>query len=163
MKKVKKIPSINITNNDLLLKVLDRMVKEKGSFSDSDFVVLYPNSFKSIVMIVKKISEAVTDKKNEKITTRYLSLKNIVFKYGSEYRKGDLLKVMLEIPNYWALKCRFVDYSVASVPNFMTCIVRVLGDFSCSLDCNKALTFVEIVGIDSVDQKIVKIFLENRQ
>jgi len=136
------------------------MSADKEPF-DEELVRNYPSSNKKIILSVKpyKLDGEETDS-GEKATTTHISPYGLEFQIPAEYPQGTLLKINVKLPDYWGRKQRFVDYGRIDDPGTFKVLAKVIKSEDVGKRGRKKLVLAQTVNIDSVDEQVLKSFLQ---
>lgn len=88
-----------------------------------------------------------------------LSQKGILFSTTSFHERGALLRIWIEIPNYWAIKSQHVDYRHTEAPTHFQILSRVL---NCEEKLNQSAQYqilCENLNIDAIDGLVLQDYL----
>ena len=87
-----------------------------------------------------------------------ISPKGVLFSTNSFYEKGTLLRVWVEIPDYWSRKSKHVDYRHTEAPSHFQILSRVVG---CKEQINQSSYHVlcENLNIDAIDESVLQDYL----
>ena len=75
------------------------------------------------------------------------------------YDEGCLMRLLVEIPDFWALKSRHVDYRHTDAPAHFQMLCRVLTCEDVGKRPNRYLITVQTVNIDPIDGRVLADFL----
>jgi len=90
-----------------------------------------------------------------------ISSKGILFLSLSEFKKGTLLRVLVEIPDYWSRKSRIVEYRHTEAPTHFQVLSRVLSAEEILKRGTKFQILSEILSLDPVDENLLNDYLGN--
>lgn len=90
-----------------------------------------------------------------------VSSKGILFQSLSEFKKGTLLRIWVEIPDYWSRKSRVVEYKHTDAPTFFQVLSRVLSSEEILKRGTKYQILCENLTLDSVDETILEDYLNS--
>ena len=76
--------------------------------------------------------------------------------------EGDLLKVHVNLPNYWERKQRFVDYGRIDTPNDFKILVKVISSEDIGKRGKRKMVICRTVNMDQVDEQGSKILFTGR-
>lgn len=88
-----------------------------------------------------------------------ISSKGIIFQSLSEFKKGCLLRIWIEIPDYWSRKSKIVEYRHTEAPTFFQVLARVLSAEEILKRGTKYQILCENLTIDGVDEAILNEYL----
>lgn len=138
---------------------------EKDLF-DIELVRNYPKANRKISLSVRPYQIA-TDleagppmKINEKAHTVFISPYGLEFQVPAEYDCGTLLKIDINIPDFWNRKQQFVDYSRVDTPKKFNILAKVVKSENVGKRGRKKLVLAQTVNIDEVDERVLKAFLQ---
>src|SRR5690349_13496874 len=94
------------------------------SFNE-DLVKKYPRSNRRLSLAVARYG-INTEINPEEGLTVHISPYGIQFRVTEEYEEGDLLKIHINMPDYWERKQRFVDYSRIDTPGNFKILAKVV-------------------------------------
>ncbi|RDB37071.1 hypothetical protein [Spirobacillus cienkowskii] len=106
-----------------------------------------------------KISNNVN--KMLKSETSAISTKGILFQVQLEFKVGSLLRVWVEIPDYWVRKSKIVEYRHTAAPTYFQVLCRVLNVEELLKKGAKYQILTEILSLDSVDETVLIEYLKN--
>ncbi len=93
--------------------------------------------------------------------TAGLSRQGVTLDLREEVQPGMLLRVFLELPEYWARRARRVTYRHTQAPKGFQVLARV-AEVACGSAAGTRRAVCEIVNIDSVDGEILAEFTSER-
>jgi hypothetical protein len=134
---------------------------EKQLF-DVELVRSYPRSNKKITMQVHPYRLLHEKNPPEEGHTLYISPHGIEFHSPQEYPEGMLLKIHLELPDYWKRKKQFVEYNRIDVPDSLKMLVRVIKTDSATKGKKKTV-LVQTVNMEEIDETVLKLFLDEKK
>ncbi len=129
---------------------------------DAELVRAYPRANKKIAMQVHPYRLKHEKQPPQEGHTLYVSPHGIEFQSPQEYPDGMLLKVHLELPDYWKRKREFVEYNRIDIPSSLKMLVRVIKTEP-ALKGKKKTVLVQTVNIEEVDEALLKLFLEEKK
>lgn len=88
-----------------------------------------------------------------------ISVKGLLFQSLSEFKQGSLLRVWVELPDYWARKSKIVEYRHTEAPTFFQILARVLSSEEILKRGTKFQILCENLTIDNVDEIILNEYL----
>jgi hypothetical protein len=128
---------------------------------------LLPTPF-DLKLVTKKIPLKFCEYKISNVAHKMLntdsigiSPKGILFLSLDEFKKGSLLRVWVEIPDYWSRKSRIVEYRHTEAPTYFQVLSRVLSTEEILKRGTKFQILCEILSLDSVDESILVDYLNN--
>ena len=95
-----------------------------------------------------------------KTQTLRFDLNHLEFIANRPFSLGSLLKIYLEIPNYWDRKKNLVSYNRIDNPQGMKVLAKVVKSESLTKRGKKKMILTQNVNIDEVDQYILKTYLD---
>ncbi|MES2616123.1 MAG: hypothetical protein V4591_12010 [Bdellovibrionota bacterium] len=88
-----------------------------------------------------------------------ISQKGLLFSAESFYEKGTLLRVWVEIPDYWSRKSKHVDYRHTEAPTHFQMLSRVVRSEEQFGQTLQYHILCENLNIDSVDECVLQDYL----
>ncbi len=126
---------------------------------NEDMVKKYPRSNRRLSVGVAKYGiNAETGE--EDAQTVHISPFGMQLRVSHEYEEGDLLKIFVNIPDYWERKRRFVDYSRIDTPDNFKILVKVVSSEEVGKRGKKKILLARTVNMDEVDEQVLKAFLQ---
>ena len=90
-----------------------------------------------------------------------ISTKGILFQSVTEFKKGVLLRIWVELPDYWLRKSRVVDYKHTEAPTYFQVLCRVSTSDELLKKGTKYQILSEILSLDPVDESVLVDYLNN--
>ncbi|WP_186649747.1 hypothetical protein [Fluviispira vulneris] len=90
-----------------------------------------------------------------------ISNKGILFLSTTEFKKQNLLRIWVEIPDYWSRKSRKVEYRHTEAPTYFQILTRVLSVEEFLKRGTKYQTLCEVLSIDPIDESVLEDYLNN--
>lgn len=135
-------------------------MSDKNGF-DVELIKNYPRSSKKINLGVRQYGIAQEESETEdKCQTTYVSPHGIEFQSPTGYPDGTLLKINLNIPDYWSIKSKFVEYNRVDTPRNFPVLARVVKSVELGKRGKKKLILVQTLNIDEVDEQVLKSYLQ---
>ena len=133
---------------------------EKTPF-DMNLVKSYPHAHHKLAVEVSqyRLSEANIPTSSQSQTT-YISPHGLEFQSGQTYPEGALLKINVNLPDYWHLKQKYVDYRRIDAPQTFKILGKVVSSKDLGKRAKKKLICVQTVNIDQVDEQVLKTYLD---
>jgi hypothetical protein len=88
-----------------------------------------------------------------------LSTKGMSFVSAVNYPRGTLMRVWVEIPNFWNLKSKLVDYGHTDAPEYFQMLVRSVQVEEKGKRTISYTILAETVNLDPADEKLLSEFL----
>ena len=88
-----------------------------------------------------------------------ISSKGILFSSTDFYEVGSLMRVWVEIPDYWSRKSKYVDYRHTDAPSHFQILTRVVQCKNEILIQEKYHLLCETLNIDSIDNSVLQDYL----
>lgn len=129
---------------------------------DTNLIKTYPKSNRRISLNVAKfgISSQDGDEKEPNGQSMHISPHGIEFRTTEEFVEGSLLKIHINIPDFWKRKQQFVDYTRIDAPNDFRVLAKVVKTEDVTKRGKKKVVTVQTLVIDDVDEKVLKSFLQ---
>jgi hypothetical protein len=128
------------------------------SFNE-DLVKKYPRSNRRLSLNVARYGIS-SEAGNEEGQTVHISPYGLQFRVTEEYEEGDLLKIHINMPDYWERKQRFVDYSRIDTPGNFKILAKVVSTEEVGKRGKKKIVLVRTVNMDEIDEQVLKAFLQ---
>jgi hypothetical protein len=87
-----------------------------------------------------------------------ISHKGVLFSADSYYEKGTLMRVWVEIPDYWSRKSKHVDYRHTEAPTHFQILSRVVNCEEQNLSARYHV-LCENLNIDTIDESVLQDYL----
>lgn len=88
-----------------------------------------------------------------------ISQKGVLFNAQQFYDKGTLMRVWIEIPDYWSRKSKHVDYRHTEAPSHFQMLSRVIHCEQISDDSLNYRVLCENLNMDTIDQTVLQDYL----
>ena len=136
-------------------------MSEKDVFKEG-MIKEYPHAHRKIGLMVEpyRLIGKASEESDKGLTT-YISPYGLEFHSPKEYALGTLLKINIEIPDYWSLKQQFVDYGRIDSPADFRVLAKVVKTENIGKRGKKKLVLVQTVNIDEVDELVLKSYLHD--
>ena len=132
--------------------------KDENRFDD-DLIKNYPRSNRKIKVAISQYGlEAEIDASGNQ--TQFISPPGIEFKTATDYVEGDLLKIQVQIPDYWNRKQKLVDYGRVDTPDQFRILGKVVRSEEVGKRGKKKLVTVKTLIMDDIDEQVLKNFLQ---
>jgi hypothetical protein len=128
------------------------------SFNE-DLVKKYPRSNRRLSLNVARYGINSEVNPEEGLTV-HISPYGLQFRVTEEYEEGDLLKIHINMPDYWERKQRFVDYSRIDTPGNFKILAKVVSTEDVGKRGKKKIVLVRTVNMDEIDEQVLKAFLQ---
>lgn len=132
--------------------------QDENGFND-DLIKNYPRSNRKVKVAISQYGlEAEVDPSGNQ--TQFISPHGIEFKTANDYVEGDLLKIQVQLPDYWNRKQKFVDYGRVDTPDQFRILGKVVKSEEVGKRGKKKLITVKTLIMDDVDEQVLKTFLQ---
>ncbi|WP_141730944.1 PilZ domain-containing protein [Oligoflexus tunisiensis] len=128
------------------------------SFNE-DLVKKYPRSNRRLSLNVARYGINAEMGPEEALTV-HISPYGIQFRVTEEYEEGQLLKIHINMPDYWERKQRFVDYSRIDTPSNFKILAKVVSTEDVGKRGKKKIVLARTVNMDEIDEQVLKAFLQ---
>ena len=128
---------------------------------DIDLIKKYPRSNRRLVVDVNAYGIETGGGKLMKGHTVHISPHGMQFRSSKNYSPGELLKIYVTLPDYWARKQRFVDYGRIDVPGSFKMLAKVISSEDIGKRGKKKMVIVRTVNMDLVDEQVLKTYLQD--
>ena len=126
---------------------------------NEDLVKKYPRSNRRLSVGVAKYGIS-SSPGEEEAQTMHISPFGLQLRVSQDYEQGDLLKIHVNIPDYWERKRRFVDYSRIDTPENFKILAKVVSTEEVGKRGKKKIVLARVVNMDEVDEHVLKSFLQ---
>jgi hypothetical protein len=130
-----------------------------GKF-DPTLIKKYPRSTRKVSMKYGAYSLSADDESLEATQSVHISPHGIEFHTTMSYAPGTLLRIHLDIPDYWQRKLRFVQYRRIDQPARFPILAKVISVESIGRRGKKKSVTVQTVSIDETDELVLKNYLQ---
>ena len=130
-----------------------------GPLFDEDLVKKYPRSNRRLSLAVARYGISLEPEGGDAQTV-HISPYGIQFRAAEGYEEGDLLKIHINMPDYWERKQRFVDYSRIDTPSNFKILAKVVSTEEVGKRGKKRIVMARTVNMDEVDEQVLKAFLQ---
>lgn len=125
-----------------------------------DLVRNYPKSNKKIPIDVAPYG-LHSESSQETGQSLFISPHGMEFQGTVPYEEGTLLKININLPNYWDRKQRLVDYGRVDHPDNFKILAKVVKSVEVGKRGKKKRVLVRTVNMDQVDEQVLKNFLQD--
>lgn len=110
---------------------------------------------------IKYCEYKITNSAEKMLSTETISISNAGMMLHSSipFSQGMLLRIWVEMPDFWARKSRHVSYRHTNAPSYFQVLGRVLGCEDLSKRTPKFQILCENVNLDPVDERVLCEFL----
>ena len=130
-----------------------------GKF-DASLIKKYPRSTRKVAMKYGTYSLSVDENGLETTQSVHISPHGIEFHTNTVYAPGTLLRIHLDIPDYWQRKLRFVQYRRIDQPAQFPILAKVVSVENIGRRGKKKAVTVQTVSIDETDELVLKNYLQ---
>lgn len=116
----------------------------------------------TLKLVAKKIpirfaEYRISTNANKMISGDTISVSNlgVLFGSGLPFPKGALMRVWMEMPDYWARKARHVGYRHTEAPSFFQILVRVVACDETGKRNAKYQILCQTVNLDPIDELVL--------
>jgi|694.fasta_scaffold113676_4 hypothetical protein len=127
---------------------------------DASLIKKYPRSTRKVSMRYGAYSISSDDSSLESTQSMHISPHGIEFQTTSSYSPGTLLRIQLDIPDYWQRKLRFVQYRRIDQPARFPILAKVVSVQDVGRRGKKKIVTVQTVNIDETDELVLKSYLQ---
>lgn len=133
---------------------------------DMELITKYPHSGRKLPVHVTSFGiHASAVEAGEKLPqngqTVHISPHGLEFKTSQKFTEGTLIKIHISLPDYWARKQKFVEYTRIDCPENFHLLARVLKTEDLGKRGKKKLVTAQTLVIDQVDEQVLKSFLQD--
>lgn len=130
-----------------------------GKF-DISLIKKYPRSTRKVSMRYGTYSISANEESLEATQSLHISPYGIEFQTTLAYSPGTLLRIHLDIPDYWQRKLRFVQYRRIDQPARFPILAKVISVQDVGRRGKKKIVTVQTVNIDETDELVLKSYLQ---
>lgn len=127
---------------------------------DASLIKKYPRSSRKVSMRYGTYSISSDDSTLESTQSMHISPHGIEFQTTACYSPGTLLRIHLDIPDYWQRKLRFVQYRRIDQPARFPILAKVVTVEEVGRRGKKKIVTVQTVSIDETDELVLKSYLQ---
>ena len=139
--------------------VNDVKVKAGENF-DISLIKKYPKSQKRVPLFVGPVSVREDRGEKENSSSTHISPHGIEFKTEERFNDGDLVKIQVNIPDFWKRKQKFVNYTRIDCPENFRILAKVVKTDILGKNKKKQLVTVQTLVIDSVDEQVLEEYIK---
>lgn len=100
-----------------------------------------------------------TPRKMLKSDTQAIAVEGIQFTSSAQFEPGVIMRVWIELPDYWSRKSRHVGYRHTEAPSWFQMLARVLSCDELNKRGSKFQILCESVNLDPADVRVLREFL----
>lgn len=127
---------------------------------DTSLIKKYPRSNRKVSINYGTYS-LMTDEESMEITQSiHISPAGIEFQSTTNFQEGTLLRILVNIPDYWQRKRRFVEYRRIDQPDRFSILAKVVRSEDVGRRGKKKMVTVQTVSIDETDELVLKSYLQ---
>lgn len=127
---------------------------------DASLIKKYPRSSRKVGMKYGAYSISADETSLESTQSLHISPHGIEFQTTVSYSPGTLLRIHLDIPDYWQRKLRFVQYRRIDQPARFPILAKVVSVEDVGRRGKKKIVTVQTVSIDETDELVLKSYLQ---
>lgn len=139
---------------------------EQKAFN-ADLIRKYPRANRRISLAIAQYGIKLTDEGGAPAGdgtgdnhSTFISPHGVEFRSAQDYPAGTLLKIEINLPDYWERKQRFVDYGRVDRPQNFHILAKVVKTEDVGKRGKKKMVIAQTVIIDEVDEQVLKSFLQ---
>lgn len=127
---------------------------------DATLIKKYPRSTRKVTMHYGTYSLSADVENLDSTQSVHISPHGIEFQTTATYAPGTLLRIHLDIPDYWQRKLRFVQYRRIDQPARFPILAKVVTVEDVGRRGKKKMITVQTVSIDETDELVLKSYLQ---
>ncbi|MCX6117318.1 MAG: hypothetical protein NT027_07240 [Proteobacteria bacterium] len=127
---------------------------------DSSLIKNYPRSNRKVQINFGAYSLSSDEKLMEAAQSVHISPAGIEFQSQQAFTEGTLLRIHVNIPDYWQRKTKFVEYRRIDQPARFSILAKVIQTQDVGKRGKKKMVTVQTVSIDETDELVLKSFLQ---
>ena len=120
----------------------------------------FPRSNRKVSMRYGAYGLPVEDECLASTQSMHISPQGIEFSTTAVYAPGTLLRIQLDIPDYWQRKLKFVQYRRIDQPAQFPILAKVIRSDAIGRRGKKKVVIVQTVSIDETDELVLRSFLQ---
>ncbi len=125
-----------------------------------DLIRKYPRANRRISLAIAQYGITTAELGPGDNHSTFISPHGVEFRSACDYPEGTLLKIEINLPNYWERKQRFVDYGRIDRPENFRILAKVVKTEDVGKRGKKKMVVAQTVIIDEVDEQVLKSFLQ---
>jgi hypothetical protein len=130
-----------------------------GKF-DISLIKKYPRSTRKVSIRFGVYSISLDESTLEATVSSYISPHGLEFQTTTPFAPGTLLRIYLDIPDYWQRKLRFVQYRRIDQPARFPILAKIVQVEDIGRRGKKKIVTVQTVSIDETDELVLKNYLQ---
>lgn len=127
---------------------------------DSALIKNYPRSNRKVHINFGAYGFLGADDGMEATQSTHIAPAGLEFQSLQAFSEGTLLRIMVNIPDYWQRKCKFVEYRRIDQPARFSILAKVVRTEDIGRRGKKKMVTVQTVSIDETDELVLKSFLQ---
>lgn len=130
---------------------------------DVSLVKGYPKANRKLSIVIDQYSlSSSVDKSSStyRSVTTFISPHGLEFFGHANHPKGSLLKIAINIPDFWPRKKKLVNYSRIDTPGTFHILAKVIDSQDVGKRRKKRAIIAKVVNIDEVDEEVLRSFLD---
>ncbi|MCX6125283.1 MAG: hypothetical protein NTV34_11150 [Proteobacteria bacterium] len=127
---------------------------------DSSLIKDYPRSNRKVSINYGTYGLMSAQGKMDATQSIHISPAGIEFQSVKAFAEGTLLRIMVNIPDYWKRKRKFVEYHRIDQPATFSILAKVVRSEDIGRRGKKKMVTVQTVIIDATDEMVLKSFLQ---
>lgn len=127
---------------------------------DTTLIKKYPRSNRKVSIAFGAYSLMTDEEAMEAAQSTHISPAGIEFQSAQAFTEGTLLRILVNIPDYWQRKRKFVEYRRIDQPARFSILAKVVRTEDIGRRGKKKMVTVQTVSIDETDELVLKSFLQ---
>jgi len=127
---------------------------------DVTLIKKYPRSTRKVNIKYGTYSISADENTLESTQSLHISPHGVEFQTTASYSPGTLLRIHLDIPDYWQRKLRFVQYRRIDQPARFPILAKVVSVEDVGRRGKKKIITAQTVSIDETDELVLKSYLQ---
>jgi hypothetical protein len=127
---------------------------------NEDLIRKYPRSNRKVGIEVARYSILTRQGDKEAGQSTFISPHGVEFQGTKDYPEGTLLKIEVNIPDYWNRKQRFVEYQRVDRPDNFAILAKVVKTTDIGKRGKRKQIICETVNMDTADEQVLKTYLQ---
>lgn len=127
---------------------------------DTSLIKKYPRSNRKVSINYGTYNLMADEHTMDATQSIHISPAGIEFQSVKAFTEGTLLRILVNIPDYWQRKRKFVEYRRIDQPARFSILAKVVRSEDVGRRGKKKMVTVQTVSIDETDELVLKSFLQ---
>lgn len=135
--------------------------KDEVSEFREKMIRAFPKSNKKVPIVVSQFSLKNDQDGCHNILSQFISPHGIEFQVPAAWREGTLLKIEINIPDFWDRKQRVVEYKRIDRPENFRVLAKIIKVEDVGKRGKKKLIVTQTVNLEPADEEVLRQFLQH--